>query len=255
MTHDPLTLLEKLTQPTKDLLSDVEARVGRPINLIVRDLYRPELGGQTEIETDGTPKITLNSTKPFQEELLVHELLHVVLRKDGYPKYLMSNDSQLPDEVDREEFGDVMTEINEAVLHSIIYPRMENMGLRPRTAMRPLFEDAIKMKELDTYNEEQAAALYARVLLECDSEKLCSAFHRRYENNSSQSRIEKGRAIAEMIASCQDRSPQGAVGLFIRCCNSLFSGRLLFQERSRGEQVRGSHTDKTVTLYIWPVGN
>ena len=141
MTQDRAILFEKLNQQSKDLLFEVRARVGKPISLVVRNLYSPELGGQTEIEEDGTPKITLNSANPAQEELLVHELLHVVLRKDGFPKFLKSNDSQLSADIDLKDFGTLMAEINESVLHSIIYPRMDSMGFQARSPMRPLFSN------------------------------------------------------------------------------------------------------------------
>lgn len=252
MSQERAMLLEKLSLSSTALLSDLERRVGKPINLVVRNLYSPELGGQTEIENDGTPKITLNSANLALEELLVHELLHVVLRKDGFPKYLQSSDSELPAGTSLGIFAELMSEINESILHSIIYPRMEDMGLKARSPMVPLFQAVLKSSPLDEYNEEQAVVLYARVLLECESEQLRTEFRQRYEVNGWNARVEKGREIAETITSWTGRTQQSAVDLFIRCCNAVYAGRIQFQQREWGEHVRGSHTDKTVTIYIRP---
>lgn len=210
---------------TKVLLESVEKMYAKGVVFEYLALS-PNEGGNSTVLEDGTPKVIVNVSHPHQEEFIVHELLHLVLRKEGFP--LFRRTTPLPGWVDEKYFGELLTEINEAVLHRVIFHRMQALANRPSLAVLPLLAFTANADYLDDFPEHGAVVSYMRALLERDDPLIQAQYVKRYQQNGWDELLRHGQELADHLRPWGDFTKKQAGKRFIGCLNLLFKGRLVF---------------------------
>jgi hypothetical protein len=209
----------------------------------------PNHGGNSTILQDGTPKVVVNVNHPHKEEIIVHELLHLVLRKEGYPLFLRT--SPLPDWVDEKYFGELLTEVNEAVLHRVIFHRMQSLGFRPSLAVLPLLAFTASADYLDRFPEHGAMVLYMRAVLESDDPTIQVLYVERYQKNGWVEQRRHGQDLADYLRLWADFTKAQVGEKFIGCLNRLFKSHLVFVGGDWvAREKRGDHVDQIMQYRV-----
>jgi hypothetical protein len=241
---------DKLQPQTKHLIASVELMYKKPVSFLGVEL-KHYCGGISTVLEDGTPEVVINAMLPHQETTVVHELMHLVLRNEGMPLFLLAN--QLSAWADKSLFLQLAGEINEAVLHQVIFYRMQQLGFQPTLPMLTLFDLTSKEQDLDDFPEDGAIVLYMRVLLECEDQMLLSRYKDRYKRNGWAQLLVRGQELADYLQPSADFRKEQVAERFIGCLNLLFRDKLVFTsgEWTLGEK-RGDHADHILKYTVQP---
>lgn len=236
---------------TKTLLASVQEMYMKSVVFECLALS-PNHGGNSTVLEDGTAKVIVNVNLPHREEIIVHELLHLVLRKEGFP--LFRRTSTLPDWVDGKYFEELLTEANDAVLHRIIFHRMQALGFRPSLAVLPLFAFTVSVDHLDKFPKHGAVMSYMRALLESDDPEIQARYIERYQKLGWGEQLQHGQELADYLRPWQDFTKEQVGEKFIGCLNRLFRSYLVFVgEDWIPREKRGDHVDQIMKYRVEPV--
>jgi hypothetical protein len=151
------------------LARKVESACGKPLDVQYADI---ESRGTNRILSDGTPYIRINpSCKYMLEELLVHELGHLQLAIEGFPRYDWTFDlvASAQRQVEQRQLPNwIALRVFDPMEHRIFYPRLKRMGYHP-TAWR--VEEMKATIARDTYGPDitatyDVAARFCQVAIE-----------------------------------------------------------------------------------------
>lgn len=207
------------------LRDEVEALYGRSV-LEVRPLAT---GSHQEAESgltpDGAPYVQLNPNVPPTEELIVHELFHLKLSATGFP-YVFT---EFPAAFPRGRCGDIhffVAEVNDMIEHTIFYPRMLAMGIRPDGRHRR--DVGLAMTHGYRYGEKPRGALQALYLAQAvlliNDDELLDRFKRHYELSKWNDGLDVSETLVRVIAVNRPATPQAAVTTLVGCLNAMRLG-------------------------------
>jgi hypothetical protein len=232
------------------LRGEVEALYGRR----VLEVRPPAAGSHQEAESGltqgGAPYVQLNSNVPPTEELIVHELYHLKLSATGFPYVFTEFPSAFP----RAVCGDIhffVAEVYDMIEHTIFYPRMLAMGIRPDG--RHQRDVGLAMTYGYRYGEKPRVAMQALYLTQSalliDDDELLDRFRHHYELSHWNDAIDVSGTLVSMVRSDRPATPQDAVTTLVGCLNAMGVGGT-FELRGTEAQILGdSHVHSRATLW------
>ena len=122
----------KLSAPVVELLEEVEALYKKKVWANGPVEMSPHQEAASGVSPDGVPCVRFNPRASPTEELIAHELSHLRLSALGFP-YVFTVSSIPLNDLERMQF--FVNEVYDTIEHTIIYPRMRAMGLRPDVRM------------------------------------------------------------------------------------------------------------------------
>lgn len=204
------------------LRDEVEALYGRRVLEV-----RPHAAGshqeaESGLTPGGVPYVQLNSNVPPTEELLVHELYHLKLSATGFPYVFTEFPSAFP----RGVCGDIhffVAEVYDMIEHTIFYPQMLAMGIRPDGRHRR--DVGLAMTHGYRYGGKPRGALQALYLTQAvlliDDDELLDRFRRHYELSNWNDAIDISGTLVSMVRSDRPATPQAAVTTLVGCLNAM----------------------------------
>jgi len=140
-----------LTTNVLEIVSLIRKYSDKPITINhIADFPDPRFlhfKGYGGISTDKGDKIKVWLSDNFPEQVLVHELLHVLLRYEGYPevhRYIGDVDKYIGKTVADERMSDELQSVFSSTIdHQVIYPRMRSM---PELETKEYFEALTQTK-------------------------------------------------------------------------------------------------------------
>ncbi len=211
--------------PYQLLKSSIEALYGRQITIEQVRADNPDYCGETSVTGDGTPVIRVNAKITAQEPVIAHELLHLKLRKEGYPRYVV----YIPPDiiVDPEvltEIRRMTNNVRDLLEHYVfLFPEMERMGLNPYENMRAIYRRNIESGYVNTFrNPANRVYNYMKIVLESNDSRMAADLERCYEANNWHAALKKGRQLVQAVRNATPGRPEDQVALTISCLNSLF---------------------------------
>ena len=152
------------------MLNEIEHACGTPLQ--ASSLKLQHNLAQGGISQEGTPFLQVDTSVTPTEELIVHELSHIQLVIEGFPKL---------DLIGHPEWHPwVRSDILDVIQHRVFYPRLRQRGFRPdseriletrRIIAKGNFTDT-------TLHPIELSSLYFRVAMETDSPECANVFCR-----------------------------------------------------------------------------
>lgn len=237
------------------LRSSIEQLYGKQVRIEQVRSNDRDYCGEVSVTRDGTPVIKVNIEIESKLPVIVHELLHLKLRKEGYPRYFVSCPSDLF--FDRDSLTGIrrMTnDIRDVIEHfSFLFPAMEDMGLNPHQQMRAIYQRNLQSGYVDSFtNPIYQAFNYMKIALESNDPQIVRELERHYVKNNWKQPLEKGRRLVEAVKEARPARPEDHAALTLYCLNTLFQDRLHF-DLAKWVSVGPSHAERLVEIVLQPV--
>ena len=192
------------------------------------DLESLDMVGFSDVGWDGIPFISLSS-KGRSEDYLVHELMHLKLRLEGYPHQIRWTSNCLTD-------GPLemwlSRNLKDSIEHWIFYPRVLAMGLIPDAELAKDMRRAIQMNspEDDTLSVDQLAFEYFRALILPNQTDLGDEFRAWYRKRGWAQALKIADRMFGILTSLRPNTPRAEITVFVDCANVLLSERRHVEE-------------------------
>jgi hypothetical protein len=222
-TPQRLMLGRPLEADVLRLLTEVERMYGCEVSFEPWEEATIFEGGSCTVREDCTPVITINLNHPRLQDAVVHELRHLLLRKQGYPFFALKND--VGERLDLGNLRQLFFELYEPILHHVFNPAIRDMGRNPADLFDPMFRQNLEPGEMEQ-NESDIAwpLIYARILLECGDPDVKEQLREICERLGWEQAMDKARRITEEIRAMTEPTPQLFVDVVIKCANIAFAG-------------------------------
>ncbi len=206
------------------LVTEVETKTGEKIDAEFIELPEFELG-TSYISDDGVAVIRVDykiekDPKKLQA-VIVHELLHLRLRVNGYPTFLFSPTVKtakgLAQKVEQSNVNDVTSMIE----HRIFESEMKKFGLFD---VIDLAGDILRLAKRNKGREDEQSDTinYARAILEYQNVRDIEAVRAAYKSNGWERSLRSGRVLADIIRNPALKSPSDSEATFLRCVTELY---------------------------------
>jgi hypothetical protein len=225
MTVRPVTLR---------LLKEIEDAYGKVVKEEI--INTDQFYGLSDVLPDGTPRVRLSPKGKF-EESLIHELMHLKLRTQGFPgeisweydystQYLKSDEGQ--------EFLHFMSfYVKDPIEHSVFNPQIKAMGFRPDPEIVEEFRDAIRNDRYANPNLSQPlpalAVRYFIAMTLPDEAELKVDVKKWYAKRGWIKAAEMGDQMAEVVRQMHPNTPDQEMQAFVKCANIMTKGHLRFE--------------------------
>jgi hypothetical protein len=239
-----------LSSHTLKLWSEMEQYYGQPIQ--ERALEFTTGGyGQSGIDDDGTPWISLSPPGRFEENV-IHELMHLKLKSQGFPAVYFASSSVSP-----EFLGWATLTIKDSIEHWIFYPEIRKMGFKPDPEMAVDLRDAINhdrfQADLPPESAHHALAIYYfEAMLLIDDECLKKDTTEWYRRKEWVSEMKLGQAMANIVLERRPDTPEEETSTFVDCLNLLLDGKVAFDKGSWSNLQRGNVSIRSVLISEQP---
>jgi len=244
-----LVLGRSLTGDVAALLTDIEKMYGCEVVFKPTADASPFLGGTCTFTPDGTPTIEINGHNGLWEEVVVHELQHLRLRKGQYPSFELEN--RVSPFWKPGILRNMLYEVYEPVLHHVFNPAIRAMGRNPAALFNAMFRRNLEPGEMEKNTNRMAWALvYHRILLECDEPEVREALRVRCEGLGWGEAIERAKRMAAEVKALTEPTPQQAADKFVRNANIAFEDEYQFALVGIEPVQKGPHTEQKATISV-----
>ncbi len=221
-TSDDFLGLE-LRPEIRAIVTEIEQKTGKEIYRRFIDMDEFVLGS-SYISEDGLPVVLVdydleNEVKKL-EAVVVHELLHLRLRANGYPAFLFSESVKTSRgrAIDTEQ--DHVNEVLSLIEHEIFKAEMQKFDLYKYINLAG--DTAKRARQNKGKEDEQADSInYARAILEYPNAADIEEVRKIYVANKWTRALRDGEAIAGFIKTSNIRTPKDVDAIFLKCLAQL----------------------------------
>lgn len=206
------------------LAKQIESRCAKTLDIQYQDM---ESRGMNRLLPDGTPVVRINPKyRSIVEELIVHELGHLLLALDGFPRYDWFFDTSAPSErVDEQQaLPDWLAlHVLDPLEHRIFYPQLKRSGYHPEAWRIDEMNFVISQRSYgqDITSPLETGARYCQVALELRDDPILQKMEKWYEAVGWTAGMDLGkRAYAEVIG-ISHWTPTAALSAFTNISNVL----------------------------------
>lgn len=240
-----------LSPGTQALLAQVEKAFHHSI--VERSLDDGQLLGSSYVNEEGFPVVSLSPTGK-NEPTLAHELMHLMLRSEGYADVLhLMPDGSAPTGIAALELNSALLLIRDPIEHWIFAPRLKKLGLNPDQynveRMRGFLKDGQFRGLAPATEDSMRAVFYYEAVLVLDHDPdLLQQIKDRYERNGWLKEREIGESMAAVVLQAQPSSPEEEISCYVACCNLIFAGKVHFAVTGWDTREMGSFKQRLVYI-------
>jgi hypothetical protein len=240
------------------LISSIETLYGKEVRIEQVRHANPDYCGEASVTPDGTPVVKVNVSVESKDLVIVHELLHLQLRQEGFPRYTVSCPPDLF--LDAETLSGIRRMVNDMrdlIEHSaLLFPLMEEMGLNPYGTMKAIYRRNLDSGYVDSFrNPVYQTFNYMKIALESNDAKIVADLEQHYMENKWGAVLEQGRRLVHTVRSQSAKSPEAMVALTVSCLNTLYQRKVVFEASKWSIYSRGSNSERVVGITIRPANS
>ena len=207
------------------IVKEIEMKTGKTVYAEFRELDDYQLGVSFIADEDGRAVVLVSpsvaSDRKKVEAVVVHELLHLRLRVQGYPSYIFSSSVKTAKgrAIDVEQ--GTINDLRSMIEHEVFKAEMAAFGL---SNYIDLAGDTLKgAKARRGQTDGQVDSInYARAVLEYLNPSDVQALKKVYQANGWKRALTDGDAIAVLIKRSPITTPAGAEAVFKACIAKLY---------------------------------
>ncbi len=237
------------------LVEEVERKYGKKVKYEISEEVDESNFGETEVDGTGTPTIKL-SRKGLNEITIAHELMHLVLRKEGYPiiAWWLPKGKDTIENIEYLKW--VRALLFDPILHTIIHRRLRSIEFNESEDLVKEWENALKEDRLSYVsgpNKGKKLILeYFRMVLELNDDNVREKVTKYYEKKGWYKEKNLGRILANKIIDTKEMDSKRAVKTFVECLNILHNGEIKFTVSGYTSKNYGKHVDKAMIIKVEP---
>lgn len=241
-----------LSPPSTRLLERVEALYGKRVVGIENPGQPEELPGQSTVEWDGTPKISINPSTGKNEAVIAHELMHLFGFQKGVPWVHFVGDS-----VDSPTIRFLVGDLYDQVFHSYFYPKLREIGIDPSAQERAALHDYLVRGSLPVGRgpllEPSLALYYFRSVVLLRDEELTAQLARVLSTHGQEGALSKGRQLVAVIQRHRFHRPTEVLDAFLEGAKALFASDIHLSLCCLKVRPRGNINLRTAIIFVEPV--
>jgi hypothetical protein len=233
------------------LLEHVEKACGKSI--IARQTTLTTNMAEGGIRGDGTPVIEVSPNVTVTEELLVHELSHMKLQIEGFPKVFFRGSADVTS--DDALLTWLRSNVLDVIQHRIFYPRLRRMGYAPDAARIAEIRLIIERGNfIDVSSVVDLASKYFRIIMEVANTKVISSVNKWYRERGWSDALAVANDAYSRVGAIVEWTPQTELEAFVACANALLRGRYVIAFLGMESERHGSVTQRYGDLVISRAG-
>lgn len=238
------------------LVEEVERKYGKKVKYEISEEVNERSFGTSEVDGTGSPTIKL-SRKGLNEITIAHELMHLVLRKEGYPIIAWSLPKGKKTKENIEYLKWVRAHLFDPIIHTtILYRRLRSIGFDESENLVKEWENALKEDRLSYVSGpnkgKQLTLEYFRMVLELNDDNVRETVTKYYEKKGWYKERNLGQILANKIIDIKEMDYKRAVKKFVECLNMLHNGEIKFTILGYTSKNYGEHVDKLVIIKVEP---
>jgi hypothetical protein len=207
------------------------------------------LGGTCTVTPEGNPEITINEKNALWEDVVVHELHHLRLRKEQYPFFELDN--RISQFWKPGKLTNMLFEVYEPILHHVFNPAIRAMGRNPALLFNTMFRKNLESGDIEKNKLDLAWPLvYFRILLECDDLGVREALKLRCDGLGWGQAIERAKQMAAHVEALTEPTPEKAAETFVRCAKIAFEGEFEFGLIGFEKVQKGLQAEQKVKISV-----
>jgi hypothetical protein len=240
-----------LSPETQSLLAQVEKAFHHSI--IERSLDDGQLLGTSYVNEEGFPVVSL-SPAGRNEPTLAHELMHMMLRSEGYADVMhLLPDGSAPTGIAARELASALLLIRDPIEHWIFAPRLRKLGLNPDQynveRMRGFLRDGQFRGLAPATEDSMRSVFYYEAVLVLDHDPdLLRQIKDRYAENGWLKERELGESMADVVLQAKPSTPEEEISCYVACCNLIFAGKVHFAVSRWDTREEGSFKQRLVYI-------
>lgn len=246
----------ELRPQARELLAEIEKHYGKRVrDEVRRNLDYSYYAALSSVDSDGTPFIRMNSDTPPTEATIVHELSHIKLYSKGFPVIRLNYPLSWTTEQQQARVRYIVAMVYDAIIHSIIYPQVRAMNLKPDATLQSELEQitADEFADYPGVPRQDVRTIYyldASLLLEDREavERFTDAYIRRHWYES----VAVGRFLADTIRAAKPSTPEEAVFVLLNCLEVIQHDVNSFQLDYWETEKRGEHSLRRAVIKVIP---
>jgi hypothetical protein len=247
-THFGLKLPPKILT----LWNEVAEGYGKPIQEREIRLSETRNYGYSDIEDDGTPFIALSQRGHSIEEV-VHELMHLKLRLEGYPFQIYWTYHCRQHKVWQEWLSGNLKDVIE---HWVFYPRVLALGIQPDPEASKDIERAVQEDRWpggDTLTRQELAVFYFRAFTLPSNAEVCDKISAWYKAKGWTEAMALGDQMLQILTTIRPRNANEEVTTFLQCANVLFKGEIDFRDKGWTDLSMGAVVVRRLNIEMLPL--
>ncbi len=208
------------------------------------------------VEMDGRPAVSIKTASELREDVIVHELHHLIMTAEGRPVIHFLTD----DQVDASGLQDLLLQIisNHVISpvdHAAFYPRMRSLGYDPDAEMRRFLAGALGRPAPRGPGESVLikpfyAGLYFDLLLTVNSRTLRADVETHARSNGLEECLARARRMVAIYSEARPVKSRLWLPYIVKLLNEAFDGVFAFSVLGEGVSRRGKVDYRSATLRI-----
>lgn len=246
------------SEPTHALVGEVERSFGRQVIVKINSAWEPSHFGESYVDELGNPTIELNATTGLTDSNAAHELMHLLMKSEGYLGLRFSLQKADSSAGNQEWLPWISFHLRDPIQHFIFYPRMRKMGIAPGSDIEREFRDVVttgEFKELKEASRFEALALYyLKAKIEITSPELLKRLDELYVAKWDEEMV-MGQRLYDMISKSPSQTPDNEMVLFVNCANLLLREKQKVQFEIVGHEaiLKGTFLEKFAVVRLKPI--
>jgi hypothetical protein len=247
----------ELSPPAQQLLREVEAAYGESVLEKEVDTWEASHYGESSVTSDGTPAVTINTSTGRTEATIVHELLHLKLRAEGFPILAFEFPAGKNTQANREYMAWIGFHLRDPIQHWIFYPQIRDIGIDPDAELKAEFEAALErgnFVNLNAATKREALTLYyLKAALQLNDPDMVNRIVRWYKKKEWKKSLILGEKLVQVVLNSRPQTPKEEISVFLQCLNLLLRGAAKFELAEWKTETWGTFNQTLAIIKILPL--
>lgn len=235
-----------LSQKARQISEKVDRLYGMPARQIRSEAPSAlESSSNALVDIEGRPVIEIRTASEVREDVIVHELHHLILTAEGRPVVsFVPDDSLEMGEFQGLLFSIISMQLVSPVDHAAFYPKMRELGYDPDVETRAYWTETMKNPlppSLKSIRPGVAfySCLYFELLLTVRAEELRRDVKVYLQNNGLGEAVARGERIAAIYAEGRKSPSRLWLPMIVKILNEAFVDYFVFSVLHDGTGARG----------------
>jgi hypothetical protein len=246
----------ELRPQARELLAEIENHYGKHVREETKgDLDYSYYAALSSVDKDGTPTIRMDADVPPTEATIVHELSHIKLYAKGFPVIRLNYPRSWSTDRQQAHVRYIVAMVYDAIIHTIIYPQVREMGLKPE---EPLYSqmELIMSDQFADYpgvpRQDVRTIFYLNAALLLDDREFFERVTDAYMSRHWYESVAIGRVLADMVTAAKPSTPEEVIFVLLRCLEVFQHDINNFELDYWETEKRGEHTLRRAVIKIIP---